>query len=118
MTSRKPRPYGTFGNMTKIRLSEDAQTDLIRVRKFLGDVDNSDAKRAGQALTRHIGRLVQHPELVPATKDDVRILSIPFGKRGYSAAYIYEPESDLVIIFGIKHQREEFFPFELGPDSV
>lgn len=99
--------------MARIILSEDAQKDLARIRLFLTDLDPAAAKEAGQTIAKHIAQLAKYPELTPVINDDFRILIIPFGKRGYSAAYVYEPDSDEIIVLGVKHQREEFFPFEL-----
>lgn len=109
-------------SMARLIISEDAQKDLARIRSFLIALDPVAAKDAGQLLANHIARLAKYPELTPVVSDGFRMLTIPFGKRGYSVAYVYEPDPDEVIVLGVKHQREEFFPFELesyeeSPDS-
>ena len=99
--------------MTKIILSDDAKLDLLRIRNFLKDLDADAAKNAGKTIALSINQLAKYPELVPIVDQECRILTVPFGKRGYSVAYVYETASDTVIVLGVKHQREEFFPFEL-----
>ncbi|MDR2893554.1 MAG: type II toxin-antitoxin system RelE/ParE family toxin [Deltaproteobacteria bacterium] len=105
--------------MAEIILSKNALDDLKRLHDFLVAMDAEAAKRAGRTIAAHITRLKKYPELVPAIQEKYRILSIPFGKYGYSVAYTYYTDVDTVLILGIKHQKEEFFPFELAnlPDS-
>lgn len=94
-------------------MSEAALEDADRLFDFLATLDTDATVKAGQAIAASISRLEQFPESVPAVYEEFRILTVPFGKRGYSVAYVYEIETDNVIILGIKHQSEEFFPFEL-----
>ncbi len=101
--------------MTAIILTESAHNDLTRLRDFLLDQDAEVAGNVGKAIAAHISRLKRYPESAPLVHERYRLLSIPFGKRGYSAAYTYTAETDVVLILGIKHQKEAFFPFELTP---
>ena len=99
--------------MTLIVMSRWALLDSARLFDFLDTLDPEAAARAGEAISAGISRLERFPESVPPLYEEYRILTVPFGKRGYSVAYVYFSDTDEVIILGIKHQSEEFFPFEL-----
>ncbi|MDL2216740.1 type II toxin-antitoxin system RelE/ParE family toxin [Desulfovibrio sp. OttesenSCG-928-M14] len=99
--------------MTLIIMSQAALLDSARLSDFLDKLDPDAAIRAGEAIVAGISRLERFPESVPPFTENFRILTVPFGKRGYSVAYVYFANTDEVVILGIKHQSEEFFPFEL-----
>ncbi len=99
--------------MAVIFMTEAALSDADRLFEFLAAAAPDAAARAGTALEASISRLERFPESVPVIGGEIRIMTVPFGKRGYSVAYVYETEADTVIVLGIKHQTEEFFPFEL-----
>lgn len=99
--------------MALIIMSRAALLDAGRLSNFLDKLDPDAAVRAGEAISASISRLERFPESVPPFNEEYRILTVPFGKRGYSVAYVYFADMDQVIILGIKHQSEEFFPFEL-----
>ena len=99
--------------MALIVMSQSALLDSTRLSDFLDKLDPEAAARAGEAISASISRLERFPESVPPLYEEYRILTVPFGKRGYSVAYVYFSDTDEVIILGIKHQSEEFFPFEL-----
>ncbi|CAK7054816.1 MAG: hypothetical protein DELT_01168 [Desulfovibrio sp.] len=99
--------------MALIVMSQAALLDSARLSDFLDKLDSNAATRAGEAISSSISRLERFPESVPPVTEEYRILTVPFGKRGYSVAYVYFAETNEVIILGIKHQSEEFFPFEL-----
>ena len=90
-----------------------ALLDATRLSDFLDKLDPDAAVKAGKAISVSISQLESFPESVPLFNEEYRILTVPFGKRGYSVAYVYFSDTDEVIILGIKHQSEEFFPFEL-----
>ena len=99
--------------MARIILSEAALLDSARIVDFLAADAPEAASKAGSAIADSIAILKEFPLLVPTLDGEIRILSVPFGQRGYSVAYMYEQATDTVIVLGIKHQREEYFPFEL-----
>ena len=99
--------------MAFIIMSQAALHDASRLSDFLDKLDQDAAVKAGEAISASISRLELYPESVPPFNEEYRILTVPFGKRGYSVAYTYFADADEVIILGIKHQSEEFFPFEL-----
>ena len=111
--------------MAVIVMSQAALLDSARLSDFLDELDPDAAVRAGEAISISISRLERFPESVPPYNEEYRILTVPFGRRGYSVAYAYFADTDEVIVLGIKHQSEEFFPFELEdaedeeqPDAV
>ena len=99
--------------MALLIMSHAALLDSSRLSDFLAELDSDAAVRAGEAISASISRLERFPESVPPFNEGYRILTVPFGKRGYSVAYVYFADTDEVIVLGIKHQSEEFFPFEL-----
>jgi len=105
--------------MARIVMQEGALDDLERLYGFLARHDEEAAERAAKCIDEAISQLARYPELVPSLNGEYRVLSIPFGKRGYSAAHVYDADMDEVLILGLKHQREEFYPFEieLEPDA-
>lgn len=103
--------------MARIVMQEAALDDLGRMYEFLEKHDEEVAKRAVQCIDTAISRLARYPELVPLLNGEYRVLSIPFGKRGYSVAHVYDAALDEVLVLGIKHQLEEFYAFELETDE-
>lgn len=99
--------------MAEILLTEAALQDADWLFDFLARHDPDAAAKAGSAIGSSISQLERFPESVQPYSDDFRIMTVPFGKRGYSIAYVYEVDTDMVIILGIKHQSEEYFPFEM-----
>jgi len=99
--------------MARIVMQEAALDDLERLYNFLAQYDEDAALRAAKCIDEAISQLAEYPELVPVLNGEYRVLSIPFGKRGYSTAHVYDADLDEVLILGIKHQREEFYPFEI-----
>lgn len=85
-----------------------AAQGLERCRRFLNAQVPGAARRAGQAIARHLlllettaglGRpLPESPEL--------RELLIPFGDSGYIALYRHESADDAVYVLAFRHQKE------------
>lgn len=93
-----------------VRLTSEADADLLRLIDFLLDKDPDAALRAEDALTEAFKLL----ELFPFTcrkalggPDDAfhRELVIPFGSYGYVAMFEIEDPST-VSILAVRHQRE------------
>lgn len=95
----------------RVRFTQEAEEDLLRLFDFLLEKDLSAAARAETA----IGKAVELLELFPFTcrkADDgsggpfLRELIIPFGSGGYVALFeIEDPQT--VTILAVRHQREE-----------
>ena len=103
--------------MARIVLHEAALDDLERLYDFLAKHDEDAAERAAKCIDEAVSQFANYPELVPLLHGGYRVLSIPFGKRGYSVAHVYDADMDEVLILGIKHQLEEFYPFEIESAS-
>ena len=90
-----------------IRLSQDAASDIERVREFL-DINNPEAaKRALRVIFAALDRLQDFPDLGRPTEDaDIRQIVILFGAAGYIVRYTILPERGDVLVLRIWHGRE------------
>lgn len=98
----------------RIRFTEEAERDLVRLYEFVLTRDEGDpalAVRALEAIRSGIHAL----ELTPfsfrkAVPDNpfLREIVIPFGACGYVALFEIERE-DIVTILAVRHQREDDF---------
>jgi plasmid stabilization system protein ParE len=93
--------------MPKIVITPQALDDLIRLRKFLLEKDETAADKAKRVLVAAIDRLAQNPYLGRVLEDDLRALTVSFGKYGYQVAYRHDEER--VYILAIRGGREESF---------
>jgi len=99
--------------MSQVIISSNAIKNLERLREFLRPKNPEAATRASHAIVNAIQILAQHPQIgrpVERTSGKMRELSIPFGKKGYVARYIYEGMD--VEIVAIRHMREAGFQIE------
>ena len=105
--------------MSQIIVSEGAQADLVRLRRFIQDQNPDAAERAAQALIDSIDLLSDNPELGKPHPNvlALRLLFVPFGKAGYVVAYRYLTVSDQVTILAIRHQREQGDAVTSGDDN-
>jgi toxin ParE1/3/4 len=89
-----------------IHFSQEARSDIERVREFLGVNNPQAAKRALQTIFAALQQLEAFPSLGRATEDQaIRQLVIPFGARGYVARYTVRGE-DNVLVLRLWHGRE------------
>lgn len=96
----------------RIRFTEEAEVDLVRLYQFMLERDSADLALAERALDA-IRKAVRSLEFMPfsfrkATSDNpfLREIVIPFGASGYVA--LYEIENDeTVTILAVRHQRED-----------
>ena len=96
----------------RVRFTEDAETDLVRLYKFILEKDQSDwslANRALEAIKNGLRSLELSPfsyrKASPANPF-LRELLIPFGASGYVA--LFEIDDDqTVTILAVRHQLEE-----------
>jgi len=95
----------------KVRFTQEAETDLLRLFDFLLEKDLAAAERARAAIDKAVELL----ELFPFTcrKADggscgpfLRELIIPFGGGGYVALFEIEGPQNVTIL-AVRHQREE-----------
>lgn len=96
----------------RIRFTEEAELDLVRLYQFMLERDDADLALAERALDA-IRRAFRSLEFMPfsfrkATSGNpfLREIVIPFGASGHVA--LYEIENDeTVTILAVRHQRED-----------
>ena len=81
---------------------------MERCRQFLIGKNPEAARRAGQAISRHLTMLEITPAMGRPIDDqpELREMLITFGDSGYVALYRYEPASDSVYVLAFRHQKE------------
>ena len=96
----------------RIRFTEEAEVDLLRLYQFMLERDGADlalAEGALEAIRKAFGSLEFMPfSFRKATPDNpfLREIVIPFGASGYVALYEIEND-DTVTILAVRHQRED-----------
>lgn len=94
--------------MARLLVTQAARDGLIRCRAFLAGKNPLAARRAAEAINRHLQLLTRYPEMGrpfdPAP--EMRELLIPFGDGGYAALYRHDPARDAVILLAFRHQKE------------
>ncbi|MCC6194447.1 MAG: type II toxin-antitoxin system RelE/ParE family toxin [Burkholderiales bacterium] len=96
----------------RVRFTEDAEADLVRLYEFILARDETDWALAERALEA-IRNAIRSLELSPfsnrkATSGNpfLRELVIPFGATGYVA--LFEIDDDKTVsILAVRHQRED-----------
>lgn len=95
----------------RVRLTPEAEDDLLRLYDYLLERDLGAAERALQAVEEALRLLAFSPfSCRKAARDKplLRELVIPFGSAGYVA--LFEIDSrDTVTVLAVRHQREEDF---------
>jgi plasmid stabilization system protein ParE len=96
----------------RIRFTEEAELDLVRLYQFMLERDGADLALAERALDA-IRKAFRSLEFMPfsfrkATSDNpfLREIVIPFGASGYVALYEIENDETLTIL-AVRHQRED-----------
>ncbi|HEX7386133.1 MAG TPA: type II toxin-antitoxin system RelE/ParE family toxin [Castellaniella sp.] len=95
----------------RVRFTQEARADLLRLYDFLLDQDPPDVETAERAL-ESIERAMQLLEYFPFScrkaishNPYLRELVIPFGSSGYVALFEIEPQA-YVTILAVRRQRE------------
>lgn len=96
----------------RVRFTEEAESDLVRLYEFLLTRDEGDFALAARALEA-IRNGIRSLQLTPfsfrkAVPDNpfLREIVIPFGASGYVALFEIDNE-DSVTILAVRHQRED-----------
>jgi plasmid stabilization system protein ParE len=96
----------------RVRFTEEAESDLIRLYEFILTRDDGDWSAAERALEA-IRNAIRSLELTPfsfrkASPDNpfLREIVVPFGASGYVALYEIEA-NETVTILAVRHQRED-----------
>jgi plasmid stabilization system protein ParE len=92
--------------MTRWLVSVDAAQDLESLVDFLSIHQAEYAVETIDLILNALTILEQHPEIGRPVQDPFRELIISRGKTGYVSLYEYDEESDVVLVLGIRHQRE------------
>lgn len=96
----------------RVRFTEAAENDLVRLYEFILDKDQTDWSLAARALEA-IKNGIRSLELSPFSyrkamsgNPFLRELIIPFGASGYVALFEIEDEQTVTVL-AVRHQREE-----------
>ena len=93
-----------------VRLTEEAEADLLRLFDFLLERDISTAERAELAIAKALELLEIFPfscrKAAGGGGTFLRELIIPFGNSGYVALFEIEA-GGYVTILAVRHQRED-----------
>ena len=96
----------------RVRFTEEAECDLIRLYEFILTRDDGDWSAAERALDA-IRNAIRSVEAMPfsfrkAAADNpfLREIVVPFGVSGYVALYEIET-NETVTILAVRHQRED-----------
>lgn len=96
----------------RVRFTEEAENDLVRLYEFVLARDNADWQLAERALEA-IRNAMRSLELTPFSfrkaipgNPFLRELVIPFGASGYVALFEIDHE-ETVTILAVRHQRED-----------
>lgn len=89
-----------------VTFSDDAISDITRLREFLRPVAPDAARRAVIAIIDGCEALATFPARGRLRDDGSRQLVIRFGASGYIARYRIEDVSNQVVILRIRHARE------------
>lgn len=96
----------------RVRFTQDAEADLVRLYEFILERDNTDwtiAEQALQAIRDGISSLEFSPfSYRKATTGNsfLRELVIPFGAAGYVALFEID-DSNTVTVLAVRHQRDD-----------
>lgn len=92
--------------MPHLVYTDQALSDLRRLRGFLRPKNPNAALRAGKAILLSLDILETNPEIGRPLDEKRRELVIPFSNAGYIALYEHDPAADVVIVQAIRHQSE------------
>jgi plasmid stabilization system protein ParE len=95
--------------VAQLALEERAQSDLERLTDFLLAEDPAAAAQTASLIFDALAVLQRHPMIGRPVEEGLRELVISRGKSGYVALYEYREAEDLVVVLGVRHQREAGF---------
>lgn len=93
----------------RIRFTEEAQDDLLRLYDFFLQRDIALAEQALDAIRQALALLEAFPFSCRKAQPDsplLRELLIPFGREGYVALFEID-DATTVTLLAFRHQREE-----------
>lgn len=92
--------------MATLRYALSAVRDLERLAGFLRESDPKAAKETIPLIVEGLRVLARHPLIGRPLERGRRELVIFRGRSGYLARYRFLPDEDVVLVLGIRHQRE------------
>ena len=96
--------------MARVKFEEAALADLERLTEFLVAENAATAVETASLILQAVEILERHPMIGRRAERGFRELVISRGRSGYVALYDFIEGHDLVIVHGIRHQREVGFP--------
>lgn len=94
----------------RVRFTQEARDDLIRLYAFLAGRDIDAAERAKEAIAKGIALLQDFPFTCRKASSNgspfLRELLISFGSSGYVALFDIQSEASVTVL-AVRHQRED-----------
>jgi plasmid stabilization system protein ParE len=90
-------------------ISPEAGEDLERLEDFLARDFPAEAEATIGLIGQTLEVLKSHPLIGRPTTGGLRELVISRGRSGYIALYDFDPDTDLVVVRAVRHQREVGF---------
>ncbi len=93
--------------MPRLKWSQPALRDVVRLHDFLAPKSRDAAQRAASAIRQGVKLLAAHPEMGRPIDDlptEFREWIIDFGSGAYVALYSYDGKE--VVILAVRHGRE------------
>lgn len=92
--------------MTRLRYSNRANTDLIRLYRFLANKDVAAAQNAIKETRDALATLIHAPKIGRSVEEGFRECIIDFGSSGYLALYDFDEVHDEIVVHAVRHQKE------------
>lgn len=92
--------------MAKLIYTDEALADMERLTDFLLESDPLAAVQTADLIIEGVNVLRRHPLIGRSVEGGFRELLISRGKSGYAALYDFDSRADVILILGIRHQRE------------
>lgn len=92
--------------MARVELAPEVRDDFDRIFDHLAQHDLQDAPARVQQIIEAIDVLATSPLIGRPAPEGNRGLVIGRGVRGYVALYRYLPDVDVIIVLGVRAQRE------------
>ena len=97
----------------RVRLTPEAEEDLLRLYDFLLERDLEAAERALEAIEAGLDILRRTPfscRKAVRTNPLLRELVIPFGNAGYVALFEIDDPKNVTVV-AVRHQREDDYDY-------
>ena len=92
--------------MARLKYSNRANTDLIRLYRFLATKDVAAAQNAIKEIRDALAALIHAPKIGRPVEEGFRECIIDFGSSGYLALYDFGEVHDEVVVHAVRHQKE------------